>query len=1302
MKNIRKAIFIVVFALIAGAAFSQIKADATGWKKNDFTKEWKDYEWTFSTSTLKAGENSIIFTYTSGAHKLCLKDVVIKADGRTVLTDNTEKSAGNNPKSAEYKFTLTTVPRKLTLTAKARTAGGSDSNGYISFGDRIIDGVLYIGYGQKSIPDKKYKGNQDITEIRFSETVTKIGSNSFQGIKGLKKVVIPGNVKTVGDGAFVSCTNLEEVIIEEGVEIIKSYGFYGCKNLKSVTFPKSIQQIFSEGLFWETNSSIVFHCYAGSEAYNLCLKSNYKVDIIGIDEKNAASITELDFSGNTVINQMNVYCPNLKTIKLGRNVEQIAAEAFRKNDVASIDLNNNLTEIGKNAFNDKTTLRVKRGTYGDKWAKSNGYYLSGVLADINYYTKDRSKQITEDFTRILCDDTPYAEWTSYKFNTQQPLKLEEVDNKLVLTSFMLYPCKNVTVTAPDGKKLISKKTIQPLTRTVLCGFDFMADSVENYTLTTDDAFYKKLVSIPVDWDISFHDWYYRPANMMPVHCRQWIAGIYNVAYIIGLPEYERRCYEAVEKKFLVTNEELTEFLSKEQMGKLLEKARSFSLILCKCADGYGVSGGHPIYLSNSWIVGLSEGTPNGFWHEFSHSMGWGHQHGNMCNNSRPKPYDEDWPTIGSKLLQEEFKNGNVPYCEGETFLNPWFFSYEHMNEPDPEKDAVKNSVLYIGERMPCAESHKNQTDFTKVVFSSSVEILKDSAFYGTSIQEITIPPSVTAIRNSAFNSCTDLKSIVIPNTVKTVGNSAFQDCKSLASAIIGSGLRELNYRIFKGSGLTEITIPGSVKIIGKEAFRDCKKLSKVTIADGVKKICDDAFNNTALRELAIPSSVTEIGKNITSKNVVWIVEEGSYAYDFALKNNFYIKQDAGPLEENVSRILAEIRNAKNVENAPVDSWQKGTFTSKDVRRRWDFSSILNDNGTGEYVITFTYKSGAHKLCLSDALFMADGNAIAFYPEMRSAGLNPTEILYAISVPKGTKKLEFLALAHTAGGNDSNGTITVSMQDDGTLEGIAARIMTESSNAALAPTDKWNKDTFTTNDVRRKWDFSSLLKGNAGGEYVVSFIYTSGNNSLSLSDTLFVADGKPIAHFPEQETTGKDSYQVAYRIDVPKNTKKLEMYALVKKSGGDTNGTVLVETLSNKVTRILSETRKAEIAPSESWGINTFTENDVRRKWDFSSVLSSEDGEIVSGGEYTVSFLYTADGIKANLSDILYLSDVMFFADGKLIQYFPETRTTKLLVAPIEYTIEVPNGTKKLEMSALARNKAGAGSISCRAGGVGTP
>ena len=96
------------------------------------------------------------------------------------------------------------------------------------------------------------------------------------------------------------------------------------------------------------------------------------------------------------------------------------------------------------------------------------------------------------------------------------------------------------------------------------------------------------------------------------------------------------------------------------------------------------------------------------------------------------------------------------------------------------------------------------------------------------------------------------------------------------------------------------------------------------------------------------------------------------------------------------------------------------------------------------------------------------------------------------------------------------------------------------------------------------------------------------------------------------------------------------------------------------------------------------------------MLSSEDGEIVSGGEYTVSFLYTTDEVMPSLTDTLYLSDVMFFADGRLIQYFPETQATKLHAAAIEYTIEVPKGTKKLEMSALARNKAGTGIISVTA------
>ncbi len=754
----------------------------------------------------------------------------------------------------------------------------------------IDEGILYVGLGVTKINNNQYKDNQNITEIQFKDTVTEISSietSAFRNCTGLKRVVIPGNVKSIGDWAFAGCSNLEEIVFEEGVEKLIVYAFVDCPNLQSVTLPKSIQSIKKENILTENKSTRVFHCWLGSEACRIVMDNNNKVDIIGVDTEHADSIDLKHFA-----------VPDNKTIKAG---------LFQNLAFERVDLNNDLTEIGENAFHPSTIIRTKQNTYGDTWAKANGYYLCGVLADLNFYSKDASKQIEEDFTRILCDDDSYLNLNSYKFKIQEPLKLEEIDDKLVLTSFMLYPCENVTVTTKDGKTLISNKTIYPLTRTVLCDYDFLTDKLEDFTLTTDDAFYQRLVSIPTQWTISFNSSPHSPVNLKPVHAREYIAGIYNVAYIFGSPEYAARCYDAVENKTLATNEELTEFLTKEQMDELLEKSLNCSIVLMKCKDGFGVAGGATLYLDNHWILGLSQGTPNGFWHEFSHNMGWGHEDGNMCNDGRPEPFNVDWPGIGSLLYQEEFKKGATPYTEGKAFFNSNLFSGEYLNAPDPEADTVINNVLYIGEGMPRVESYKNQTDFAKVVIPSSVEVIQGSALYGTAIQEITIPSSVRKIENQAFQSSA-LQSVTIPNSVKSIGNAAFQNCTALTSVEIPNSLREINYRLFKASGLTEITIPSTVKVIGKEAFADCQNLKTVVIEDGVRKIGDNAFSNTGIDTIVIPESVTMICKNITSKNVVWVVEKDSYAHTYAIENNltFKIKNSEG--EDAETAVTEQITN----------------------------------------------------------------------------------------------------------------------------------------------------------------------------------------------------------------------------------------------------------------------------------------------------------------------------------------------------------------------------------------------------------
>ena len=814
----------------------------------------------------------------------------------------------------------------------------------------LDDTVLYVGHGVTKISDGQYKDNQNITEIRFSETLEKIGSYAFRKNTGLKKVVIPGNVKVIREGAFWDCSNLEEVVIEEGVEEIHVYAFYNCLKLNSVTLPKSVKNIEPEGLYWNNKDTRVFHCYAGNVAYNYALNNNYLIDIIGVDEQYADSIDmkQLSLTAN-------------KTVKAG---------LLRDLPIERVDLNNEIVEIGENAFNDKTTLRIKRDTYADEWAKANGYYLCGVLADLNVYTKDKSKQIDEDFTRILCDDDSYANWTSYKFQVQQPLKIEEVDDKIVLTSFLLEPCGNVTV-SQNGKAIICNKTIQPLTRTVLCEADGTT-SPDDFSVSSDDSLYQILTNLAIDWTIKFNGGTIRKTAtatetnplypMYPVDCREWIATICNYAYVIASSEYRELCFKGVEEKWFVTDEAQTQFLTKEQMDALLEKAYVHSFKLGRCGGGgLGTVNGSSIWLLDIWYRNLGSKEPHGYFHEFSHNMGWNHNDGNMCNKGAGNGFGEKcWPMMGATIFKQFFAAGELPYNDKNLF-NSACFSYEELHKPDPAEDVITDSVLHITEGVPCVTSHKNQTDFTKVVIPESVEVISSSAFYGTKITEVEIPSSVKRIENQTFQECKDLKSVVI--------------------------------------------------------------------ADGVRKIGDNAFKSCAIDTIRIPSSVTELGSSITSKNVVWVVERGSAAYYNALENNYTIVLLPESEEAVTAQIIAESATA---DTASISGWQTGDFEKTYARYRWDFSGELK--GAGNYTVTFKYTGGSCMLCLSDALFVADGKAIAHFFERRTAGNNPRQIVYEITVPAGTEKLELLALAKTDGGTESKGTVKVEYLGGGEEQG----------------------------------------------------------------------------------------------------------------------------------------------------------------------------------------------------------------------------------------------------------------------------
>jgi hypothetical protein len=99
----------------------------------------------------------------------------------------------------------------------------------------------------------------------------------------------------------------------------------------------------------------------------------------------------------------------------------------------------------------------------------------------------------------------------------------------------------------------------------------------------------------------------------------------------------------------------------------------------------------------------------------------------------------------------------------------------------------------------------------------------------TTVTSVTIPDSVTSIRDFAFGYCTNLTSITIPDSVTSIGDIAFANCTNLTSVTIGNSVTSIGKAAFSFTSLTSVTIPDSVTSIGEDAFYGCTNLTSATL-----------------------------------------------------------------------------------------------------------------------------------------------------------------------------------------------------------------------------------------------------------------------------------------------------------------------------------------------------------------------------------------------------------------------------------------------------------------------------------------
>ena len=116
-----------------------------------------------------------------------------------------------------------------------------------------------------------------------------------------------------------------------------------------------------------------------------------------------------------------------------------------------------------------------------------------------------------------------------------------------------------------------------------------------------------------------------------------------------------------------------------------------------------------------------------------------------------------------------------------------------------------------------------------------------------------IPSGVVEIGRYAFGSCLGLTEVAIPSSVKTIGRGAFSGCIGLARVAIPNGVKTIEKEVFSFcTGLTAVTIPSSVTSIEQVAFGGCRGLAEVTIPSSVTHLgLAPFFHCIGLKEIKV-------------------------------------------------------------------------------------------------------------------------------------------------------------------------------------------------------------------------------------------------------------------------------------------------------------------------------------------------------------------------------------------------------------------------------------------------------------------
>ncbi len=307
---------------------------------------------------------------------------------------------------------------------------------------------------------------------------------------------------------------------------------------------------------------------------------------------------------------------------------------------------------------------------------------------------------------------------------------------------------------------------------------------------------------------------------------------------------------------------------------------------------------------------------------------------------------------------------------------------------------------------------------TSISVSEGIETIGGYAFANNEdVVEISLPSTVTSIKEHAFDGCDKLNKLNFPEGITEIGDYACYECSSLPEVSLPSGLKKIGEHAFDYCiSVRKIVIPDTVAQIGDGAFMRCKSLGDVTLPASLDRYGYKVFTGcTMLQEFKIAPGNTNF--RIADGILYSFSGDELVDYPYGLNKNkinildnvksiraYAFYKDTAKADSEASDFIKDI-NFSNVEKIGAYA-----FANREAIGGVILPSTLKEVATTSFnnclnIASYRIENNSNYTSVNGVIFSADKKTLVAYP------CGSSEPAY--SIPQGTESIADYAFLNSS-------------------------------------------------------------------------------------------------------------------------------------------------------------------------------------------------------------------------------------------------------------------------------------------------